>query len=832
MLVSLIKRRPLGSAIALLAVVGTVVAAGFMAYRRSPEPSVPAAPPTLESALALLDEGQDAKAAAVARKLVKQQDESHAQDGGPYFVLGASAFQQAQKSPNPRARRDAYLKSVRALQKSYDLGFPEGRGQEGLRMLASSLQELGRSSESIPLLDDGLNEADDPRLRWLRAWALREADPPALGAAIRDLETALQSDQLPQEMAVRALRDLCRMHALRGDLPAARESWEQLPEELRREPASGLLEAWLSIREAEQALDQGSPSGRGDHAAAAEKVRSALDTIELIAGASGLTQEDSAAAEFLTGLAQRRLSELGLGDPPPAGALEWLARTRQVHSDRPEGLAAAFHEAEILSASGNAKASLSAWKRFSETMGGAPRGAYPWLTTDQMRIGLRAAHQKWLARGEFEAAAALAGFASPLFARSQSLQMRATTLREWAQALAKQSRQTSSEDNAKLQAESRKRWREAGQAFLELAEARKSSRQYPQDLWDSAAALLAGHDFRKATRLLREYLDNERGANRPPGLVAMSEAQLSLRNYDAALAPALECLEFYSRHPLSYRARLLASHAYEEKGDLPAAQKMLEENLYGDALTPASPEWRDSLFALGSLLYRKGAALEARSRQLKVEDPQATTADEAMAALEQSYVAFGEAARRLEEAVAPERYPTAPQATNALYMLAEAHRQRAKWSRRRLKTATVEAVKVDLERRQREDLSAAVAWYDVLRQRLDRLADDGALGQSDQALERNTYFHRADALFDLANYEEAVKAYYSAANRYHDSPAALEAFVQIAACQRRLGKWSEAKGTLNQAKAALGQMPEADFARLTRYSRDEWTQLLNQLGAL
>ena len=128
----------------------------------------------------------------------------------------------------------------------------------------------------------------------------------------------------------------------------------------------------------------------------------------------------------------------------------------------------------------------------------------------------------------------------------------------------------------------------------------------------------------------------------------------------------------------------------------------------------------------------------------------------------------------------------------------------------------VEAVRVDLERRLREDLQAAVAWYDVLRQRLDGRHEDHELSDIDQAMERNTYFHRADALFDLADYEEAVKAYYSAANRYHESPAALEAFVQIAACQRRLGRWSEAKGTLNQAKIALGRMPTADFAKVVR----------------
>ena len=69
----------------------------------------------------------------------------------------------------------------------------------------------------------------------------------------------------------------------------------------------------------------------------------------------------------------------------------------------------------------------------------------------------------------------------------------------------------------------------------------------------------------------------------------------------------------------------------------------MQDNLSGEQLTPASKEWRDSLFALGDLLHV--AARDA------------------------------EAIPRLEEAL--ERYPDAPQAIGARYLLADSSRRLA-----------------------------------------------------------------------------------------------------------------------------------------------------------
>ena len=74
------------------------------------------------------------------------------------------------------------------------------------------------------------------------------------------------------------------------------------------------------------------------------------------------------------------------------------------------------------------------------------------------------------------------------------------------------------------------------------------------------------------------------------------------------------CRDTFPKHPGTYQARLLSSMALQEKGKLPEAQELLIDNLYRFSLTPESTDWRDSLFALGGLLYRQALDLESRSR--------------------------------------------------------------------------------------------------------------------------------------------------------------------------------------------------------------------------
>ena len=108
-----------------------------------------------------------------------------------------------------------------------------------------------------------------------------------------------------------------------------------------------------------------------------------------------------------------------------------------------------------------------------------------------------------------------------------------------------------------------------------------------------------------------------------------------------------------------YRAKLLASRAALNLGDLKQAETLLRENLNGEQLTPASKEWRDSLFALAEFLHRT-----SRDR---------------------------EAIPLLQESL--QRYPDAPQAIVARYLLADSSRRRAMDLRADLGTEISSAVR-------------------------------------------------------------------------------------------------------------------------------------------
>jgi tetratricopeptide (TPR) repeat protein len=312
--------------------------------------------------------------------------------------------------------------------------------------------------------------------------------------------------------------------------------------------------------------------------------------------------------------------------------------------------------------------------------------------------------------------------------------------------------------------------------------------------------------------------------------LAVGEAELALGNHDAALEALRLILRDDAKHPLSYRARIVAHEVYLEQEKFDDARKLLMENLDHEALTPSSLEWRDSLFALGQLPYRRGVTLEAASRQAGVDSEDASLRKAGLKTLEEGAAAFHEGALRLTEAL--ERYGEAPQAREARYVLAECYRQAAKYPRKRIPTIAIETTRAALTRQVQVELTKAHALYTKTIEDLSALQDVRPLAQREREVLRNCYFLAADALFDAGRYEEAIDAYSDASNRYQDSPAAMEAFVQIASCYRNLEEPGKARGTLEQAKVMLRRIPDtAEFTRTTRFGRDEWVALLDFLSS-
>jgi TolA-binding protein len=312
-------------------------------------------------------------------------------------------------------------------------------------------------------------------------------------------------------------------------------------------------------------------------------------------------------------------------------------------------------------------------------------------------------------------------------------------------------------------------------------------------------AYLDGHDYRNAAATLKEYLRNETHRRHAEALLSLGECMLSLEQYDEAVKVFNDCVVFHPLDATAFRARLLASRAYTEKGDLPHAETLLRQNLQGEMLTPESTEWRESLFDLGRLLYT------------------AHRYDEAIA--------------RMEEAVA--RYPDSPRTLESKYLIADSFRRSALAIAGSLSQILVENTRTSRAKQIREAQAMALARFETIQDALAQRQDLGELTALEKAILRNSQFAVGGLLYDLGRYEESIRAYTTAANRARNTPVALEAYTQIASAYRRLKKPLEARLAIEQAKAMLNHVKnDVTFTQSTNYNHKQWADLLNRLSTM
>jgi tetratricopeptide (TPR) repeat protein len=436
--------------------------------------------------------------------------------------------------------------------------------------------------------------------------------------------------------------------------------------------------------------------------------------------------------------------------------------------------------------------------RKSFTMAGNPETfRNRWVSLKDFRERMLNAYQHYVTINDFDRAGKLLQGFRPMFSGLRTIELTAQTHRQWATALSKQAELLSESEAYPLRRKSALHMRKAGYTYAKLARFRAASREFPEDIWNAADCLLQGNDYVNAIKMLNEYLKNEHRRLRPQALVGIGKAHLALGNIDASLESLLECIKFHGSDAAIYEARLWCGKAYLEKGELDQAEKLLRDNLNGGTLTPASHEWRDSLFAMGHLLHAAGRHEEAITR--------------------------------LEEAVA--RYPDTPQSLEGLYLIAEAYREAAQAPQERLRNATIESVKIAQRKQIRRLLDGARDYYLRVQEKLNRRAESASLTEMEPAMLRNCYFSIGSVFFDLGRYEDAIKAYSNASTRYQNEPMVLEAFMQIANCHRRLNRPLEARGALEQAKVVWKRLdPEMHFTSTTNYDRDEWFELLDRLS--
>ena len=801
--------------------------------------------PTLAAALAALDAEEFEEARHIAADLRLLADLPEEEAGGPAYVLGVVMAHDGDKEWERREKKLLLLLATRYLKEARRAGFPNSREGHGLLVLGKAEHDSGRFAESLEPLQAALevNVPARTEIHGLLASAYLNDAQPRYDKAVEHNRAYLADDALGFERRHAALLLQAEIQFRLGELATSKGTLSMISADSEQYPISLLLKSRIVLREADalakQASGDGSQPTTSDKSEQAGQASNAYETArEILIRAQGLAPADdqlNRQSQYLMGLAYRRVAPLR-----PTGqeevldlraAAEQFGRTRRTHFDTAEGVSAALEEAEVLQFLGEHDEAVEAFRRCLRYAGDLKPYNNPWVPLPELQARVEAAYRSYRESGDLRRAISMARATSAVFPKNRAVQLEAEAQEAQAIRLAEEAGSVTRSEAELLIHESRMDHRQAGALFARLSTLRFATRQYPDDLWRSAENYMRGHDYERAVAYYKKFLDTQNRQARPPALTAIGQAMLALNKPGDALPWLEECIEFFPRDPHSYRARIIAAQAHSELSNVKRAKQLLQANLEHDALTPRALEWRESLFALGDLHFSEGMLLETRSRLAGVNSDAAVSRKAGLKELELAQAAFREAIRSLSEAV--QRDPAAKQAIEARYRIAESHRHAAKLPRKRLPTVTIDTTRKRLNAEINRDLAAAESGYVELLERLNGLQEQGELSDIEERILRNCYFARADALYDMARYDEAIQAYSTATNRYQHQPESLEAYVQIANCHRRKDRYAEARGTLEQAKVVLRRIRSgADFEQTTRYDRKQWGELLDWLASL
>jgi tetratricopeptide (TPR) repeat protein len=285
----------------------------------------------------------------------------------------------------------------------------------------------------------------------------------------------------------------------------------------------------------------------------------------------------------------------------------------------------------------------------------------------------------------------------------------------------------------------------------------------------------------------------------PDALLKLGRAYQAAGLFDRAI-------DTFQRNQVRYPKSLAAS-----KSAVPLAQAYIAKgpDAYGKAetvliavvdnnplITPEAEEFKQALFDLAQLYYRTAR--------------------------------YEEAVSRLEEFT--KRYADDERTGQLLFLMADSYRKSASLLDARLATAdarndgagVVDPVAAAAAKRER--LLKARGLYDKV---IDLYRDRAPTRPIDHLYLKLAHFYRADCLYDLGEYAEAIKLYDAAAFKYQEDPSALAAYVQIVNSYCALGKVQDAKTANERAKWLLRRMPAEAFSDGTfSMPKEYWAQWL------
>jgi tetratricopeptide (TPR) repeat protein len=308
---------------------------------------------------------------------------------------------------------------------------------------------------------------------------------------------------------------------------------------------------------------------------------------------------------------------------------------------------------------------------------------------------------------------------------------------------------------------------------------------YGDALWKGVDLYDRAQNVQRTISALETFV-NERPDDTlaPEATLRLGRAYQAAGSFDKAISTFQRAQFRYPKSLAASKSAVPLAQAFIAKG--PDQYKKAEDVLLGvvennPLLTPQAEEFREALFELAQLYYRTAR--------------------------------YEEAIARLEELT--QRYPKEERMGQLLFTMAASYRKSAMLisakavageaapasSTSKLDPAEAQAAKKDR-------IGKAKALFDQV---IEIYRTAAPTRELDKLQLKLAHFYRADCLYDLGQYEEAIKLYDGAAFKYQEDPSALAAYVQIVNAYCALGKPEEAKTANERAKWLLRKMPQEAF---------------------
>ncbi len=758
----------------------------------------------LETAMRILRKGEGDVSFRIANSIDPKVLKKKADRSKREFLIGVSERKAAEDIVQRRIASQKNEAAVKHLEKSRDLSFPEGYEGQGNYYLGMALFDLFRWDDAEAPLEIAAERWPQGRADAIERLvdidiSLENQDPVSALSRIEHWRSLPRSTA--NEIERTLIKEMQALYAL-GEFENCANLHAQIPVDSTLRPIADLFHGRCSQRFAEKAQEQ----KRTDF------LEKALDDFRRVLASSK------------TSVATRRQSNLELGRVirdlgKLTQAVSTFSALRLSSPFEPESLVSGLEEIDCLIELKRIADAADTLEHMTKNFGEAKWYLNDWMALSDMRKRVVASGERMIDSEVYGDAARFADNLLPICDELDRLRIRSRLYEQWAKHELNAGR-----DSPVV----RSHFGIAAEAYDALASRQLRMPQYDDLLWRGIENYRMAGAYTKSNQLLENhFLRYEPRENQPKGLLAMA------RNYNALEKPELatlslnRILESNTSTPLVYDARLEAAKLAAAREDYYGAEDLLSENLSGD-LTPASHVWKESLFLLSDILYRRGLSLHDQATEAMIRDP--SKSYETIALVEKSYKELIQAINRTDEGLT--RFENDPRRLQMLYTMAKSYKMAASFPDMLLRENRIanEDTLAAWKSQRKELLDQSRNTYAKIVREITAITDPLLKNTNTENFLRNSFFGVADLLFEAGDYEEAIAAYQETARHFLSEPESLEAMTQIANAQKKLGKLPESQRTLAMAKDILYRIPpekNARFKAVTSRDRAGWEQFLD-----